>query len=81
MPAIRSEETGVEILLDQVVQVVVALENDVSATTAIATAWAALRDELLAVKGNAATATVPGAGEDSDFVNEHKSGARRRRSG
>ena len=70
LAALGDQARGVK-LGDEVVQVVVGQENDVAAPPSIAAARAALGDESLAVKGDAALAAVAGAGENFDLVDEH----------
>ena len=66
--AVRGEETRHVILLDEVVQVVVGLQNDAAAATAVAAAGAALGHERFAMERDAAFAAVAGFRVNFDFV-------------
>jgi hypothetical protein len=59
-------------LSDQVVEVVIGLEYNVSAPSPVAAGRAALGSKRLPQKRNATTTSVAGAREDLDFINEHK---------
>src|SRR5882724_7462546 len=59
------------ILLDEIVEVVVGLEDDAAAASAVATAGAALGDVSLAMERDTAFAAVAGLGVNFNFVDEH----------
>jgi hypothetical protein len=56
--AILRNKARLVVLRDEVVQVVVCFQNDVAASTAIASAWPTLRPILLTLKCHAAFAAV-----------------------
>jgi hypothetical protein len=66
-----SEQTRLEVLGDEVVEIVIGLEDDIAAAPAIAAARAALGAIRFTQKRHAPFAAMAGAGEDLDFVNEH----------
>ena len=57
-------------VVDQGVEPVDGLDHDVAAAAAVAAAWAAVLDELLAPERDAAVAAVAGANIDLGFVEE-----------
>ncbi len=69
--AMLGEESGLVELGDEVVEVVVGLEDDITAAAAVAAVGAALGAVGLAAEGDAALTAVAGAGEDLDLVDEH----------
>src|SRR5258706_5978914 len=56
---------------DQIVQIMISLQNHVTATPAIAAARPALRYERLAMKRNASFAAVASVRENFDFIDKH----------
>src|SRR5580704_6521691 len=68
---VLGDEPGDIILLDEVVEIVVGLENDTAAATAVAAAGAALGDIGLAMKRDTAFAAMARAGVDFYFINKH----------
>src|SRR5690242_18490465 len=71
--AILCDQARLVVLGDKIVQVVIGLQNDAAAASAVAAAGAALGDVSFAMKCDAALAAVPGARVNLDFVNEHGS--------
>src|SRR5205085_9109067 len=65
----RLEVLGIAVV-DQGVEAVDRLDHDVAAAAAIAAAWAAVLDELLAPERDAAVAAVAGADIDLGLVEE-----------
>src|SRR5450631_1501279 len=67
----RRDEARDVILPDEIVQVVVGLEDDAAAASAVAAARAALGDVSLAMERDTALAAVPRLRVNFYFVNEH----------
>jgi hypothetical protein len=57
---------------DEIVEIVVGFENNITAAAAVATAGTAFRAIRLAEERHASLTAVSGAGEHFDFVDEHK---------
>jgi hypothetical protein len=76
MPATLRFVLGIETELDERVLVFGGNQEDVAATAAIAAAGAAARNVLLAAKGQAAVAAVPGLHQDARFIYEHEGNRR-----
>ena len=69
--AIFGNEPLLIVLRDEIVEVVVRFEDDVSAATAVAAAGSAFGDKGLAMERDTAFAAVTGAGVDFYFIDEH----------
>ena len=71
--ALLGDEARLVVLIDEVVQIVIGLENHVTASPAIAAAGAAFGPGGFAMEGDAALAAAAGAGEDLDLIDKHAS--------
>src|SRR6185369_9396849 len=69
--AFLGNQSGLIILVDQIVQIVARLENDIAAAAAIAAARAALWPVCFAMKGHSAFASVSRSRVNFDLVDEH----------
>ena len=65
------EEARLEMLGDEVIEIVIGLEDDIAAATAVATTGATLGAIGFAEKGHATFAAMAGARENLYLVNEH----------
>jgi hypothetical protein len=70
--AARRDEARDVILADEIVEVVVGLQDDAAAASAVAAARAALGDVSLAMERDTAFAAVPRLRVNFYFVNEHE---------
>jgi hypothetical protein len=69
--AVLSDQAGLIILCNQVVEIVIGLENNVTAPPAIAAAGPALWPEFFPLKSHTALSPMTGARENLNFVNKH----------
>jgi hypothetical protein len=71
MPAALRLVLGIKTELDERVLVLGGNQEDVAAAAAIAAAWPATRNILLAPKGQATVAAIPGLYQDASFIYKH----------
>ena len=69
--AIGGDQARDVILLNQVVEVVIGLEDDAAAASAVAAAGTALGHKSFAMKGHTTAAAMAGVRVDFYFVNKH----------
>jgi hypothetical protein len=77
--AFFGDQARLIILGDEVVQIMIGFEDDISAASAIAAAGAALGPIFFALERNATFAAMPGSGVNFYLVNEHVKGNKKAR--
>ena len=77
MLAMLGRHMRLVLLSDEVVQIVVGFENDMTAVAAVAAAGSSLGSVGLAQESHATAPASAGPSADSDFVDEHEKRKRR----